>query len=56
MKTQRKIALFTVFALTLVWTIAPAAIADPVKKPTAQPQEIKTDKDTDKEDADLPEV
>lgn len=52
MNTQRKIAFFIVFALVFVWTMAPAAMAEPVKEPVASPSEIKTDTD----DADLPEV
>lgn len=52
METQRKIAFFIVFALVFVWTMAPAAMAEPVKKPATSPSEIKTDTD----DADLPEV
>jgi len=52
MNMAKKTALFTVFALALVWMITPAAMADPVKKPTTPPAEIETDKG----EVDLPEV
>lgn len=52
MKKQKKVSLFTVFALALVWMITPAAAADPVKETTTPPSETQTDTD----EVELPEV
>lgn len=45
-------AFFTFFALTFVWMMAPAAMADPVKEMTTPPSETQTDTD----EVELPEV